>query len=512
MQYAEQTAMNPIKSINPLSKLYSGNGPKISIFFLAIFFYFLTAIYSNGYLHADEHYQVIEFAGVINGSNAPGDLPWEFHSRIRPAIQPVLCYLVFELCDFCKIDNPFEKAMLLRIMTAMLAIAAITVFIRSFEKFIQEKFRIWFYLLSYFLWFLPFLNVRFSSEAMSGLWMLCAIALSVKETAKNSNSFLIGIFAALSFAFRYHMVFAIGGLILWLVLIRRDSLKKLLILSSGSVLILAGSIVLDSWFYGSFTLAPLNYFKAAFAETPVYQFTTEPWYFYLLHIFRDTLIPLGLLIFASLLYLVYKKPKLILLWVILPFFIAHTLIPHKELRFLFPMINLIPALILLAVQDFPEKLSKTVFASTVLKVVVAIFLMINIIALLTASLKPAGAGRAEIMESIYNMGTERPVTVLFTKNSNPYSPWGIRTNFYNQDNLRFVALDFSQNIDSLIDSNQQNMVLIVNAENDCKPEIQDFIKHRNLQEKSRSIPRIMSRLLSIYHYDNYESLVLYGKP
>ena len=217
-------------------------------------------------------------------------------------------------------------------------------------------------------------------------------------------------------------------------------------------------------------------------------------------------------IFASLLYLVYKKPKLILLWVILPFFIAHTLIPHKELRFLFPLVNLLPAVLLLALQDFPVKWTKNTITAFVLKAIIAVFLIINIIALVTASLKPAGAGRAEIMERIHKMGTDRPIAVLYTTNSNPYSPWGIRTNFYNQRNLQFIPFDLHQNFDSLCYANSQRVVLVVNAENEGKPEIQNFIRSTKMQELSRSIPHFMGRLLSIYHYDNYESLVLYGKP
>lgn len=52
--------------------------------------FFITAWKSDGYYHADEHYQLIEFAGKILGTHQPEELAWEYNARLRPALQPTI--------------------------------------------------------------------------------------------------------------------------------------------------------------------------------------------------------------------------------------------------------------------------------------------------------------------------------------------------------------------------------------------------------------------------------------
>ena len=47
---------------------------KHAILLAAFIWYAFTAYFSMGYYHADEHYQIIEFAGSIDGSNTEPEL------------------------------------------------------------------------------------------------------------------------------------------------------------------------------------------------------------------------------------------------------------------------------------------------------------------------------------------------------------------------------------------------------------------------------------------------------
>jgi phosphatidylinositol glycan class B len=52
--------------------------------------YLLTAIHSNGFHHPDEHYQIVELAGLKGGWNTGANLTWEYDAQIRPALQPMI--------------------------------------------------------------------------------------------------------------------------------------------------------------------------------------------------------------------------------------------------------------------------------------------------------------------------------------------------------------------------------------------------------------------------------------
>lgn len=151
------------------------------IFIIAIIWYALTAYSSIGYFHADEQYQIIEFAGIIDGTNTAKDLAWEYNAQIRSAMQPAICCLIFKVCDFFSITNPYDKAFVIRLITGLLSVLAIYFFTNSCKNIILNKYRKLFLILSYFIWFLPFINVRFSSETWSGITLLLALALVVRN-------------------------------------------------------------------------------------------------------------------------------------------------------------------------------------------------------------------------------------------------------------------------------------------------------------------------------------------
>jgi hypothetical protein len=92
------------------------------ILLLAVLWYLITAWFSTGYLHGDEHYQILEFAGSIAGWNRPEDLAWEHAARIRPALQPILAYLFLSGAEWSGLSDPFVQAFLLRAISGLLAV------------------------------------------------------------------------------------------------------------------------------------------------------------------------------------------------------------------------------------------------------------------------------------------------------------------------------------------------------------------------------------------------------
>ena len=86
-----------------------------------LFFLCIAAFFSKGFHHPDEHFQILEMAALKLGLTSPGDLPWEFHEKMRSAFQPWLAVGVDRLGCRLGICDPFFITILLRLLSAVLS-------------------------------------------------------------------------------------------------------------------------------------------------------------------------------------------------------------------------------------------------------------------------------------------------------------------------------------------------------------------------------------------------------
>lgn len=463
------------------------------VFIIALFWYSITAYYSIGYIHADEHYQIIEFAGLLDGTNQTTDLAWEFDRQIRPTIQPIIAHLVLRACDFSSIDNPYTKAFILRLITALLAVLSILFFTNSAKKFIEKKYWKVFLILSYFIWFLPFINVRFSSETWSGLALLVGVSLLIKDKLTRKTFVLAGLILGFSFLLRFQIAVAVFGLVLWLLFIAKEKISNLAWMISAGFFVVFLGFLIDSWFYGDSVFVFWNYLKVNLIEGAAASFGVSPWYQYFLLIGYYALPPIGLLILVSFLYVVYKKLKSIFIWIAVPFVLIHIFIGHKELRFLYPIINFLPIIFILAIQSFNWKIVSNV-RRKLLQISIVFLLVLNLVGLLYVSTIPAGlSSRVKISEYIYQLGIEKQINLYCFNKSNPYYPWGLSTNFYFQDNLEIRELDFVEKSSFL--KNKKKNILVIDLKDIEDIDIQKFITNNNMIEICKSSPKFLIPLL-----------------
>jgi phosphatidylinositol glycan class B len=155
---------------------------------------------------------------------------------------------VFKTCEFFSIINPYSQTIVLRLITAIISLLIIHFFTNTCRKFIAPEYWKIFLILSYFLWFLPFLNVRFSSETWSGLMLLLSVGMVLRNPKSNSTFLLIGVILGLSFLFRYQIAFAIAGLLGWLIVIKKEKTVSLILISSSFLLLVVLGIIIDSLF------------------------------------------------------------------------------------------------------------------------------------------------------------------------------------------------------------------------------------------------------------------------
>lgn len=305
----------------------------------ALFVHLLTAIFSVGFYHWDEYFQIFEFLSFKLGHTPKEVLPWEFGAQMRPWLQPAFLYLfkfVFPILDY-----PFAFMTFARLLAAGISFYSQLAFYNSTKKFFDQKFHLEYFLLSTFLWFMPFLHARFSSENMSSNFYLLGLALFF---TKRSVS-LIALFWALSFWLRFQMGFALIAPILFLLYSYRNQFNQIILFSLVFLLVIGINVGIDSWGHRAWTFAPWEYAKQNIYFNKSAQFGINPWYDYIKWLFTRPALPFGIVIVTSLVLYFKKFPKDVLTWSIIPFFLAHQLVGHKEFRFLFPLVGLIPFIV-----------------------------------------------------------------------------------------------------------------------------------------------------------------------
>ena len=203
----------------------------VKVLIFGFILYISAAVFSVGFLHPDEHFQIMEFANLKTGLNSPDDLAWEFNARLRPSIQPTIAYLVIEACNTIGIDNPFDQSTVLRIISSVLGFIVMLMLIHTFKDELDtNKLQKWLIYLSIFLWFLIFIHVRFSSENWTGLFFFAGISVYLNSRQKSIAYILLtGVLLGLSFLFRFQTGIMIAGFFAWILFINKESFKNILI-------------------------------------------------------------------------------------------------------------------------------------------------------------------------------------------------------------------------------------------------------------------------------------------
>ncbi|MDR2480745.1 MAG: hypothetical protein LBD07_00425, partial [Spirochaetaceae bacterium] len=331
----------------------------------------VTAFLSVGYYHPDEHFQTIEFASYKLGKTAASDLAWEFRSQMRPWLQPACYVVIIKTAALLGVIDPFILALIFRLFSAFFAWLSISAMMfcayRMFHEQSQRKAVV--RLLALFC-FLPYYMVRTSSESLSSSFCMMGLALLIlgsRSVPKQDASFyeraypgalcfVTGILWGLAFEFRYQVAFLIMGFLFWMFFVsirdKKTGFGKILLIVCGILVPVAGCTFLDSWGYGRFTIAPWNYLDQNIFQHKAAGFGTMPVWGYFLLIVKRPLFPALLTLGAAVGMWRFKKHPFI--WGILAFFLIHSFIGHKEIRFL---LNLtVPALFMVVYAAAPKKL------------------------------------------------------------------------------------------------------------------------------------------------------------
>ncbi len=324
----------------------------------------LTAIFSSGFHHPDELYQIMEYMNVYAGKASPSSLSQlEWQHQMRPWFQPILFHWLTAPLEWVGLSSPFAKSMFLRILTGLFGVFTFSLWsLFLFSNREGEKSRDLTFEISLW-WFIPYFAVRTSSDSLGALCSLAALSfifLDFKMRKKIDWESIIAfcIFSSLAFLFRYQTLFVTAPALLWMLFIAKIDLKKFF--TAILLIALLGQLewVFNYLGYAKWVCSTWNHAYSNVVMKISHHFGTMPFWGYLILIPKKGFYVYGILFLVVYLFLWIKKPKELLTWVTLPYFLVFSFIGHKEARFLMPMIFLAPILLSYTFDDIKDFLGK----------------------------------------------------------------------------------------------------------------------------------------------------------
>lgn len=371
---------------------YFGSYLSASVFGLYGLILLTTAVNSKGFYHWDEHYQVVEFASFKMGVAKHDDMPWEFNEQIRPASQPAIAFVAFKVMNKIGVHSPFLHIFALRLVAAVLSLTVVFVTFLYLKRRFDKVKPVLIAALCCGFWFLPFIGVRFSSETFSAAFIGLGIIPLLDYEHRKQRVLLVfaGLSLALAFQFRFQSLLVTTGVVMWLVIKDKTFLRSIYLFAIPFMFIVFVGIMVDSWFYGNGVLTPLKYLARTLLSGTEDEFGVMPWYFYLSETIVQATVFIGLLILVGCVSFVIKFWKSMITGGVLLFIVFHFFIPHKEIRFMFPLVFLLPIV-------FSELLFGTEwFKTRYVSYVVILFVVFNIPLMIYMAFRPAHTEIADI--------------------------------------------------------------------------------------------------------------------
>ncbi len=391
---------------------------KYARYFLAgLAFNIICAWFSKGFYQADEHYQILEFCNYKLGHATNATLPWEFTQQMRASLLPYIAYVIAKFMQVSGFYNPFTLAFLLRLLTGIASWFVICKFcLLASKKLTSPTAEKLFILMCTLLWFIPFLSVRFTTENISGILLLYGLYLLLRnfeQPAASIRPYIVaGLVFGISFFIRFQILFALAGLAAWLVFVKKIKLKYIFILALSVLVAIGANLLLDSLFYGKMVVTPYNYYYANIVLHKAADFGVNPWWFYFPEFIVKAAPPISIVLLLMFFAGVYKNYKTNLaVWIVVPFILLHFFTPHKELRFLFPVLFLFLYCAALGVDYFMEKAWYKKAHSYVYKLCV----VVSVPLLIYQTLVPPQA-TLYYTEYLYNNAPAKGSTLLVLKN------------------------------------------------------------------------------------------------
>lgn len=437
----------------------------------ALVVFLITAWFSIGHHHSDEHFQILEFAQYKLGHISASDLPWEFHEQMRPSLQPWIAFISIKFFNILGITNPFIIATIFRVLSALFLWLVISKLNKVIcEKYFQDKkWASLFYFASYLLWFVPYISVRFSSENYTQVFLLLGLYFLQKESWNYRNLILSGVFLGLSVLFRYQMGIAILGIFIWMLVWAQIRFSRLTLVYSSFLIVIIFGIYLDYLFYNEFVITAYNYLKLNLIEGRASDFGTSPWWYYLVTFVGAAAPPISIVLLASFVWGSVKLKNTVYVWSIIPFILIHCLVAHKEMRFLFPVSYLFIFISIFGLMEYFRNRKIKRWHRRLFRVSIGI----NTVLLLFMMFRPANemVANYKYLYDHINFGKR---TILTIQKDNYKLLAGLKSTFYTPDSYISNYVDSEENLSQYLKENKIDTCFFVYGKFDFNGNVRGY--------------------------------------
>ena len=143
---------------------------------------------------------------------------------------------------------------------------------------------------------------------------------------------------------KFQIVTSVIFIYIWFLVNRFSISNFRYVFISGLIIItvLLTGLILDYFGYGNLNNTYYNYYYANFVIKWFESFGKDPWWHYLTLILLNFFPPVSLVIIISFGYFWFKNLNNLFTYVSLPVFILLSVLSHKELRFIFPILIFTP--------------------------------------------------------------------------------------------------------------------------------------------------------------------------
>ena len=329
--------------------------PLLLILIASGFFRLLSVIFSKGYGMSDDHFLVIEAAQKWVDVNTNDWFPTATNNVTKPLGHPLLYTglhaLLFKVLQAIGIFDPQIKMYIVRFIHAFYSMSIIYFGYKIAERLSGIKAAKTVALLLGLLWFMPVMSVRNLVEFVCIPSLLFATWHFIKYK-DNSRWFIflwIGFLLGFALNIRFQTITFIGGFVITTLILKKWK---------ESILIIIGFLLCTA-IVQAFT--DMIIWKRPFAELTEYinyniqnanTYITQSWYIYLLLIGGILIPPVSIFIMFG--FMRSWRKHLILFLPAFIFFVAHSMFPNKQERFILPVIPFIIILGIIGWLDFQE--------------------------------------------------------------------------------------------------------------------------------------------------------------
>jgi phosphatidylinositol glycan class B len=378
----------------------------------------------------------------------------------RPAFQPFIVYVIAKPLMAAGLYNPFAVAFLVRFLISLFSLWAIIRLVRTLLPSLETSNGQRFFLFTaFFLWYIPFISVRFTSENVSASLFLMAASILLKEPkGKNLLRYLLaGLLFGIAVFVRVQVAFAMVGVAIWVLFVKKMPVKDWAMLVIGGLAGVGLNIVIDKWFYGAWVLTPYRYFDKNLLQGVAANFGKMPWWFYIPEFIKKCVPPISILMFILFIDGARRKPMHFFVLAAIPFLIGHFFIEHKEIRFYFPMAFALSYIASISFDKFVVKYGLKPLSLGVLYCLAAF----NVALLAYKTFTPANEA-IKYYQFVSEYAKKQPVTIVSLGKS-PYYFFSNEANFYKTKNIETKVVNSTEELQALVATNKDRAILFLNT-------------------------------------------------